>query len=238
MRDIPVPKVLLNRSRVVTVIGEFVSGGVAQHVRVDREREFGVLAGARHELAHCRRRHRTAQLADKQIRRGGIPALELAQRADLGAADRVCRRQSVLHARDVQEPGFQIHLVPAQRDELRDPEAVAVGDEKEGAIARAVAAELAGPLQNLLDFVGGEILASAPRRVGEPGRGILGPGVPRARRSTGFLLRRRERTFPFTSIGADFAAAYFLETCAMAGSITLPFTVFYGNVTRYAGRTS
>src|ERR1017187_8899789 len=32
-------------------------------------------------------------------------------------------------------------------------------------------------------------------------------GVDRARRSNGFLLRRREAIFPFTSIGEDFSAA-------------------------------
>jgi len=46
-----------------------------------------------------------------------------------------------------------------------------VGQEEEGAIARPMAAELAGHLQDLLDFIGGEILALAPGGIREPGRG-------------------------------------------------------------------
>jgi len=38
-------------------------------------------------------------------------------------------------------------------------------------------------------------------------RGRGEPGVDRARRSNGFRLRRREATFPFSSIGADSPAA-------------------------------
>jgi len=58
---------------------------------------------------------------------------------------------------------------------------------------------------------------------------MLGPGVPRARRPTGFLGARPERTFPFRSIGADVAAATFPEVRAMPQIITLPFTVINGN---------
>ena len=58
------------------------------------------------------------------------------------------------------------------------------------------------------------------------------PGLPAERRSAGFLLRRREATFPFTSIGAVFPAAGFPEAFAMPGSLTLPFRVENGNVQR------
>ena len=47
VRDVAVTQVLLDRARVVTVIRELVAGGVSQHVRMDREGEFGALAGAR-----------------------------------------------------------------------------------------------------------------------------------------------------------------------------------------------
>jgi hypothetical protein len=47
VRDIPVPEVLLDRARVVTLVRELVAGGVAQHVRMDREGEARDLAGAR-----------------------------------------------------------------------------------------------------------------------------------------------------------------------------------------------
>jgi hypothetical protein len=89
------------------------------------------------------------------------------------------RGHSILQPRDVQQACFQIHLVPAQRDELRDAQPMPVGDEDQRAIARTVAAELARGLQELLDLIGGQVLALAPRGVGLARRGGRGePGVP------------------------------------------------------------
>jgi hypothetical protein len=41
-------------------------------------------------------------------------------------------------------------------------------------------------------------------------------------------LRPLERTFPFSSVGEDFAAADFLEAFAMPQSVTPPFRALYG----------
>jgi hypothetical protein len=65
----------------------------------------------------------------------------------------------------MQQACFEVHLVPAQRDELRDAQSVPIGDENERAIARTVAAEFAGGLQEFVDLVRGQILALAPRGV-------------------------------------------------------------------------
>lgn len=46
VRDVPMPQVLLNRPRVVPLIGKLVAGGVPEHVRMDGEGEFRELAGA------------------------------------------------------------------------------------------------------------------------------------------------------------------------------------------------
>jgi hypothetical protein len=59
----------------------------------------------------------------------------------------VRRREAVLQPRDVQETGLQIHLVPAQRDELRDAQPMSVGDQNERAIARPMPPELPRRLQ-------------------------------------------------------------------------------------------
>ena len=64
------------------------------------------------------------------------------------------RGYPVLQSRDMQEAGLQIHLVPAQRDELRDSEPMSIGEEEEGAIARPVSAEPARGLQDFLDLIG------------------------------------------------------------------------------------
>ena len=69
--------------------------------------------------------------------------------------------------------------------------------------------DLRGRLQDLLDFVRNEILALAPRRVGLARRGDREGRGPFDRGSRVVLLRRRSRTFPFTSVGEDFAVAEF-----------------------------
>jgi hypothetical protein len=43
-----VPEVVLDRSRVLTIVGQLVPAAVAQHVAGDQEREFRRLPGARH----------------------------------------------------------------------------------------------------------------------------------------------------------------------------------------------
>jgi hypothetical protein len=60
--------------------------------------------------------------------------------------------------------------------------------------------------------------------------GIEEEGAARDLGSEAFLLRRPERTFPFWSIGVDFAAAVFLEGFAMEANITPPLWVQNGNV--------
>jgi hypothetical protein len=52
------------------------------------------------------------------------------------------------------------------------------------------------------------------------------------RRSDGVLLRRRDGSFPFTSIGASSLAADFFEAFAMKSSITYPFKAFMGMLRR------
>ena len=58
--------------------------------------------------------------------------------------------------------------------------------------------------------------------------GIEGEGAARDLGSDAFLLRRPGRTFPFTGVGARFAAAGFLRALAMEANITLPLTALYG----------
>jgi hypothetical protein len=50
--DIPVAQIMLDRPCVLAVIGHFVTGGMAQHVRVDREFDAGLTPGAPDDLAH------------------------------------------------------------------------------------------------------------------------------------------------------------------------------------------
>ena len=60
-----------------------------------------------------------------------------------------------------------------------------------------------------------------------------GEGAWPDRGSAAFLLRRLERTFPFWSIRATFAATDFLGALAMAANITFPLWVIFGNIDPY-----
>ena len=84
-----------------------------------------------------------------------ILTAELAQRSELGPADRMRRGQAVLESRDVDQAGLQVDLLPAHRDELRHPQRMPVGEENERPIARPVAAHLARGLEELLDLRAG-----------------------------------------------------------------------------------
>jgi hypothetical protein len=47
----------------------------------------------------------------------------------------------VFQPRNVQQSLLQIELIPAQADEFRDTQAMTIGDQDQGGIARAMAAE-------------------------------------------------------------------------------------------------
>ena len=82
----------------------------------------------------------------------GVIGPPRAKRTQLGAADRVRRRQVILQSRHLHQAGLEINLLPAHRHELRDPQPMPIGKEDERPIARTVAAHLAGGLQELLDL--------------------------------------------------------------------------------------
>jgi len=69
---------------------------------------------------------------------------------------------SPMDRRTLQGDSLEVDLVPAQRHELRDPQPMPVGKKNECAIARAVAADLGGAMQELLDLLGGEKFPRAP----------------------------------------------------------------------------
>ncbi len=111
--------------------------------------------------------------------------------------------------------GLEIDLFPAQRDQLRDPQPMAVSQEDERPIARTVAADFARGLQQLLDLRRGQVFAGATIKIRlSPWGESRGGGRSRSRRRA-FLLRPLEITFPFTSVGGLLGAAAFLEDFAI-----------------------
>jgi hypothetical protein len=140
--NVPVTEVLLDRSRVVPLVRELVAGRVPEHVRMDREGEFGEFAGARNQLSGRRRRHRSAAFGDEQVGRVRIVAAQLPESSELGPADRMSRGQAVLQSRHMHQAGLEVNLLPAHRHEFRHSQSMTIGEEDERPIARAVATHL------------------------------------------------------------------------------------------------
>jgi hypothetical protein len=136
--DVLVAEVVLDRARVLAVVGELEARRVAEHVRVDRHADGGGLAGTGHNLPKRGVGHRALAVGGENVGGVGLAALELAERAELRAVEGVGRRDPVLAAADVEEALAEIDLLPAQRDELADAEAVAESDEHHGRVAVAV----------------------------------------------------------------------------------------------------
>jgi len=67
----------------------------------------------------------------------GILPLQPPQGADFRAPERVCGECTVLTPRNVQQV-LQIHLVPAQADQFRHPQGMAIGQQIQGGVAVTV----------------------------------------------------------------------------------------------------
>lgn len=70
----------------------------------------------------------------------------------VGIPDRGRGGEAVLQARDVDQAGLEVDVLPAHRHELRDAQPMPIGEADERAIARTVAPYLARGLQQILDF--------------------------------------------------------------------------------------
>jgi 2-polyprenyl-6-methoxyphenol hydroxylase-like FAD-dependent oxidoreductase len=69
VHDIIVAHVVLKGSGVMPVVGKLVPGGVAKHVRVDREWKFCSLSSAGDHFQETGSRSRTTALSDEDVPR-------------------------------------------------------------------------------------------------------------------------------------------------------------------------
>ena len=88
-----------------------------------------------------------------------------AELAHFTPAERMRGWGAVLGPPDVQGCGFEVDLLPAHVHHFGGPEAVPVGQKHHECVAVAVAVGL-GRLDQLLDLVGGQVLARAQLCVG------------------------------------------------------------------------
>jgi hypothetical protein len=108
--DVFVSEVVLQGARVVPVIGEFETTGVAQHVRVDREGHLGLFAEPTHHAPEPNSTHWRPALAHEHIAPWFLFPLQSAKRSKLGACERMHRIDAVLGAEDVQTPVDKVDL--------------------------------------------------------------------------------------------------------------------------------
>jgi hypothetical protein len=129
VRNVSVAQVVLDGSRIVTVVRELVATRVAKHVRMDGEGESGFLAGSSNHLPHIGSRHRRVALCDEDIATVGILATVLAQCSNLGSAEWMVGRGSIFRAHDEQQPMIEINLFPAERHEFANAKTMTVSDQ-------------------------------------------------------------------------------------------------------------
>ena len=96
MLNVAVPQIMLDRPRVLPVVGQLVAGGVAQHVRMDRELDAGLASGSTDDLAHRIGAERRLALAHEYV--GGVRVSPL-QSAQDGLGSRTRRRGGLAQRR-------------------------------------------------------------------------------------------------------------------------------------------
>lgn len=94
--DVLVPEVVLDRTGVLTVVGQLEAGGMPEHVGMDREVETGHFPGTGHDLPKTGVRQRPLPLRDEDVGRFRILPGQLPQSADLRAAKRMGAGRAVL----------------------------------------------------------------------------------------------------------------------------------------------
>src|SRR5664279_5170315 len=82
--EVAVSQVLLDCPRILPVVGQFVSGGVAQHMWVNLERDAGLAPSPFDDLTYCINGERSLALADKHVGRARVVPLQPAQGTQLG----------------------------------------------------------------------------------------------------------------------------------------------------------
>jgi len=180
-----VAEVVLQGSRVPAIIGELEPTRMPEHVRVDGELEPGADGKARQHLAEACGGHGGAALGHEDVAAAAIFALESPQRPHFLAAQLMHAGNAVLQAAHMDEAMQKVDLIPGQRAQLGDTQAVPEGDQDHGGIAQAIAAPAAlGSRHETLYLLGGEVFARPNVPVAAPGGGT----VPFRR--VGRLLRR------------------------------------------------
>ena len=166
MLNVAVAEVGLQRPRVVALVGQRITAGVPQHVRVRLEGQLGLPARPLDHAGEPSGAERCpAFRGEHEGRLGLLLALEPPQRPQFVAEDRMGAWGALLDPADVQGGRSELHLIPAQVHQLGGPQAVPVGHQDHGGVPVAPAVALGGVHQPL-DLGLGQVLAGAQVGVG------------------------------------------------------------------------
>jgi len=159
--------VLLQRSRVMAMIGKLVVGRVSQHVRVHWKREFCSRPETRKQLPKPAGVIGAPRSVINTKRAGMVPAF--AQRSQLFPANLVHAWHSVLDAPHVHEAVREIHLIPSQRTQSETPQSVSECNEDHCRVAQTISASaISRGRDQSLDFLRRQIFAAAGAPDTEP----------------------------------------------------------------------
>jgi len=111
--DVFVAEVVLQRPGIHPLVGQLESGRMPQHVRMDAERHPGGLPKPGQHPPKGNGSHRGTALTHEDISPSLLLSLETAQRAKLGAGQRVDGGHAVLQSMNVQPAMAQIDLLPS-----------------------------------------------------------------------------------------------------------------------------
>src|SRR5690348_14154180 len=115
-------------ARVVAVVGELEPAGMPQHMGMHEEREFHRHPRPGNHALISGYGQRRVTLRDEDVWGRWSFALELAQRAGFPRRYRMHAGVPALGPANMQAPGGEVDVVPAQCHQLRGPETVAVSD--------------------------------------------------------------------------------------------------------------
>jgi hypothetical protein len=132
---------------VVTLVGQRVAAGVAQHMGMGLEIEACAGGGTLDHPGKASCRERGAPLADEEAM--SHSPLRPAQGPEFVTANGMSARGAVLDAADVQHRGVEFDLIPTEAADLGRPEPVPESDQDHGGVPMPVPVRLGGLDQGL-----------------------------------------------------------------------------------------
>ena len=108
------PKIVLQSSGIVSIVRKLVSAGMAQHVRMDRERHLGGFPEALDKPMEADWAHWSTALGNEHEGVGRMFATQLTERSHFITTDRVNARDPTFRAMNVHAALGQLDLMPLE----------------------------------------------------------------------------------------------------------------------------